>query len=743
MSPAPVAGSSQTYSALPQAGKTHYNVQQSEQSSASDTRPPPTHGRGLWDKLGWYNIGVLVFGTIATLLAVAFLGLLWAGSRDAMQGGAAPPVWYHIVERAWTARVVTICTVAIRLAITAQMGVFSALVAALVLENIGVPTSRLPLLSVIRSVNTGPQTHWTNILSIHTPSQFFYVAAVVLAVLNSFALQFTSTLLLSDFGPTPVVFDSNSSSIAYGIPVNSSLSGTDFFTSGMDYIKNAPSTYARFAEYTESPYEAINYVDTGKALRAYLPFNSLDQRSLRSYNGPASVVDSRVMCVAPSLIITRISLNSDVLTVAGNLTWEGSYPALRSTNSSDASEESDVTPQFVCAATMSSEDDVSSYWEMSVCFSYFLDSIQFSENIQDGGPMQSPFQFLVLNTTGAMSSWDTAYYDDSVLEEDRGQLEWNQTSSGPWTKFTTSNSSLGLGLDASLCFADFTTTEYDVVIHSDQDYTEPELQWNSASQSYSTDDIQRVLGATSESSLSLRGIPSLRPAIDWSYSSMKNATQSSIWSSIYTVIKSNFIFLNLGSEFTEGEPTLVMSSKSTGQSVHRSHAAIFQDIMKNTNNPALALQAFLTVITQMAYYDFFPQFEVTGRSTHTASSTVVVPMQWVGFIVIMVLLAIHFILILAATILFLTKTKHSLLGNAWQAFAQIASKDVDHTIQYAANTTDNEVQQFLKKNGHDKTEFVLKTGLDDGRSQAVNRRRTGSTHELQLLNRNGEPIDKI
>ncbi|KAJ8109436.1 hypothetical protein OPT61_g7465 [Boeremia exigua] len=102
-------------------GKANEYVQHSQVPPEPDMtfRPPPHRSPVV--KLGIWNISVL---------AMAFLALLWAGSETARKGTHTPQLWFFIVEQGWATRVVTVASVLIRLATAAQMGVFAALVAA-------------------------------------------------------------------------------------------------------------------------------------------------------------------------------------------------------------------------------------------------------------------------------------------------------------------------------------------------------------------------------------------------------------------------------------------------------------------------------------------------------------------------------------------------------------------------------------------------------------------------------------
>lgn len=88
----------------------------------------------------------------------------------------------------------------------------------------------------------------------------------------------------------------------------------------------------------------------------------------------------------------------------------------------------------------------------------------------------------------------------------------------------------------------------------------------------------------------------------------------------------------------------------------------------------------------------------------------------------MALLILYTILVVTAIIFFHSETNHSLLGNAWQAVAQVSSSDTMDVMHHASNMTDQEIKQLLMTNSYEDNEMILKTSVDSGRSQASRRR---------------------
>ena len=174
-----------------------------------DLASAPAHKRRTpWEKLGRYNISILFLGTIALLLAISFLTFIWVVSIHGTLDGKLPPLWKLIATRNWVSRVITLCAIFIRVATAAQLCVFAATMAALILERIGASAQDFPLLSMIRCANTGPQALIWNVLhTMKTGSQIGYSLLIVVTILNALALQFTSTILLTDLGYASVVLN--------------------------------------------------------------------------------------------------------------------------------------------------------------------------------------------------------------------------------------------------------------------------------------------------------------------------------------------------------------------------------------------------------------------------------------------------------------------------------------------------------------------------------------------------------
>lgn len=133
--------------------------------------------------------------------------------------------------------------------------------------------------------------------------------------------------------------------------------------------------------------------------------------------------------------------------------------------------------------------------------------------------------------------------------------------------------------------------------------------------------------------------------------------------------------------------------------VHSSHATVFQSVLLTTRNPALALQAFITRLAQMSYYELLRvhdfEHEVTTRSTQEAF----VPNRWHGLGCVLAMVAVHLVLVVSAVVLFARRTSDSALGNSWQVVAQMMSPDTVDVTSVAHELTDREVKRHVVSAG--------------------------------------------
>lgn len=144
--------------------------------------------------------------------------------------------------------------------------------------------------------------------------------------------------------------------------------------------------------------------------------------------------------------------------------------------------------------------------------------------------------------------------------------------------------------------------------------------------------------------------------------------------------------------------------------------AMFRDTIIETDNPALAWQALTTTVARMAYYDWLPTFDSYAPITTTSMIPCQVPKHYTGITIVAANLVVHLSLFILITIWFYNATKTSLLNNAWQAVAQLNSRETEEILHRATTATDAEVKKWIKEGQEPRRRFRI---VSDERSDRV------------------------
>jgi hypothetical protein len=199
--------------------------------------------------------------------------------------------------------------------------------------------------------------------------------AVILKI-TTVLVQFTPTALLADLSPGVIPSSSRNYTAATNFVYDTN--GTiPTVPRGTSWKLKAPF-YPAFAEYHEDvdpSTEQDGISDTGFTLRAFLPLQDQQARSnIKSYQGKATVLDSRVVCMPPNMtnhslhvIETTMALTGQVNAAlnATNLFFESQTDA----DSSDQTWENRAPASFECVLPLNlSPQDVSQQpWRLSIC----------------------------------------------------------------------------------------------------------------------------------------------------------------------------------------------------------------------------------------------------------------------------------------------------------------------------------------------------------------------------------------
>ncbi|KAH7095583.1 hypothetical protein FB567DRAFT_512918 [Paraphoma chrysanthemicola] len=646
----------------------------SQTESVSDH---PVSGLRDLNRLGSRSLSTLGATIFVELCVCGFLAFLWYGHANNQ-------TWNKIMVYGWATRSIAVAALVLRTAVDLQAALGSAILASLLLESgFGVQLHQVAGLSSMRAGGTSPWSFawyameglWRSVSHGRRFRGLYLVGGCLL--LTSSLLQFASTLLLSDLRTGPLVADVSMSQVRPDLSYLATVSGnTQGIPRGSAWTTNPPS-YPVFGEYHEPIRNREDGVaDTGLLLRAFLPYKLADDRQrLSSYSGNALVMDARVSCQAPT--VTQVQASAfDLSKSRSKIIRQAQISGLVSPTKNSTMLQSISTTPFNCTLTGSTT---------TVC------QLALSRDASTGS-LKSQFP----DTT----SFGTAYL---VLKSDS-----KFAASRPWANFSAEQDGRTVNASASLCFAPWNSAVLNVELSSKENRTEPLLRYviedftTYGSGTYQTQDIlnhlipsantsTRQLLAMEKPRSYLGDLPPLyrRPVIQSdispSFVGQTNNPLPGNWSaimsgtSLVTTLR-NFEIAPI--QYVAADPAV---------------AAIFNDAL-NATSIEWALSSVITILSMTNYYGQQPAFDRVDNVTTAFFEDVLYPRDHLGLTLLMWALTAHFIVVAILVVLFVKKTRLTLLGNAWSAFAQLAeSREVMELMAGASVKSDAEVLDELKE----------------------------------------------
>ncbi|KAK2669926.1 hypothetical protein RAB80_014063 [Fusarium oxysporum f. sp. vasinfectum] len=609
---------------------------------------------------------ILTVGTGVILFSVALLIVLWQGADKARSRHHRAEFWDKIVFDDWSTRLVTICSAAIRVSMGFQIGLAAAAMAAVILETTGSCFSDTAMLSIQRasSSSAGPTdllpTAWRHCLA-GRPLGFLYLVILALTFFVALVSTLTSTIFLFDFGQ-----DQISSPVAKNIKAVGFDTSEIFPFNGISYWKSRPMAHWRFAESRPAEMETglrtENAVDTGDIYRAMLPFDSpQDRATLEYYAGPAVVVNQRTACFVPTLDNVGLIYKLNDGSAAGGLYLNANIAVENQTDfiGTDPSNLGQITCR------------IHNGW---LSIDPFLLPISLCSSVANTVPIKN-------GTENPLSGW--AYGFNSVLLVNSGSVlngiapvsnEKTQDLSPPEIPKALDN--LTFRRDGPWTTA-FTANGTDVF---------------NATICYISQNLPHKYNVT----MTGRAVP----------------------------LRTRQLGVGISPDNTRGRGILDLQVHSgpdlwADPDDGRQHAAVFQNILRLTGDPAQAIQAVVFRFYQMLYYDWLPNFDPTHEVKTIHAQEVLIPQHWRGFVVVMAIIVAHFVVTALTMVLFAQRTESSLLGNAWRAVSQVVSPDTQDIIRAAGGEgmKDKDVEVLARSTGRDKEVISLSSGVDSGRTE--------------------------
>ncbi|KAL9596021.1 MAG: hypothetical protein Q9219_006072 [cf. Caloplaca sp. 3 TL-2023] len=537
---------------------------------------------------------------------------------------------------------------------------------------------------------------------------------VLLLVIVSLLTEFTSTALLSDLKQSLLPAHPSSSTITTNFVYDEN--GTIPYLSRGTVWTKKPPFYPTFAEYHEDPPDQPeDRVDTGLTLRAFLPIQSQQERSmLRDFSGRATVLDSRVQCIRPQLTLEKGHYAAEpVLGLSGQVNIGPSQTANFSC----------VLPYHV----PQQEGAILDEWQIGMTYLGQFSNVSSapieSEFRQASSSGQYGMAFLVVNVTaGTPREWR------QILGTDGGEFgEFGGTGAQPrayrgrreWADllFTENGSAV---MSASLCYAAYDSAILDITAFGgDVNRTERSPVYETVSQNYDYSSIRQQFGQTPRGARPLtiedRGVFWISKRDSWLPGLGDYANCSWLLEAValrvdrvndptdtVEYLTASSVSKNVTAYMYDADSISNVWNGIVRFSPDPSVTALFQQILQANGNIAFALQSVLTIFTGIAYYDQLQRFNSPNQIQTTPLIIVNRPRSIRGLVAVTGVIGFHLLLMSVILYLFLSRSVLSTVGNAWQTVAQIMRGDALNLIGTAALATDNTVEEKLEQEGWSK-----------------------------------------
>jgi hypothetical protein len=491
------------------------------------------HDLGPYEKFGSKSVGLLAISTIFIFAAVSMLSFLWWVDHSNR-------AWKKIVLHNWLSRTETLCASVIRIAIAYQAALTTSMLAAIVLSQQRPLLHLSASLSVMRFVNTGPRSivqlfgrDW------RTLSHKIWIIGLALTCTTAIT-QFGSTILISDLHGDLIVGikEKTYTSSGYRTTIPS-------WSPQPNYWGIVPQLYPAFAEYSEPGIVQGGIDDTGLTLRSLLPISSEPSRELlHSFQGNATVMDSRVTCVRPSFGGGNLTIqwNSDTLTGQDNSFMSGVVaPAVTVPGLIRRAHDSEATP-FKCTFMPTDfQFDDSILWILSICFlnksaggllseldpyhkttmTYCFDSHNgWQLATDDGSCPTNRYDYPPDDLSSAVAFYSPPLMGSAYLVLNITRVsfaEFPQQHSSLWSfndwafdsngsMVTAKLSNPGIQFDSTLCYNALNSFDLSITAFSESNRTEPYLGYDISTADFTTESVRSQFGTVSNETFEDRGI---------------------------------------------------------------------------------------------------------------------------------------------------------------------------------------------------------------------------------------------
>lgn len=705
----------------------------------------------LFTKLGLLAICALGIGLIFILASLGFLWFLWlAGDKN--------HVWRALVVRNWVNRTIALMSLTIRQSVSFHASAATAMIAALAIEHTTVLLLNLASVSTTRNANAGPYMlfWWVWKAFCFNPGRWKTIYLPILVTIlasTTILLQLTSFALLSDVDLVVVRGSSESKPMLTNFEY--SQSGTiPVITHGSTWSQQLQS-YVSFAEYHEPPSNTLpdGVDDTGLTMRAFIPIVDQQARSMvASWEGLATVLDARTVCIRPTLLEPRVHFADESLAletgfILNSSAYDPKTLGLESIAFPNASCPFGDCPEAVaCMLPLTAVAGNGSYvatqsqfsqWRLAICQpsgaeaeTLFVLQSEFQTSGQEtrrGSVPNYSFgnAYLVVN----VSSGSEAEWAEAVPGEDPNLGIFRGAGTPPlaysfhgqkneWYDLIYSEDGK-LNLSVSVCYTAFDTADLNVKIESSGNHSDLTPSWLVDTNSFDYGKIRAQLGQDADGSVSYsrdlgaRNIMSLEKRDSWlpqpdfgDYVIPSHRVTETSWITDYAnmagSLQSNTFNYAPGDNQTRIMWQSFQLNDLWPEQMSYAYADtslidLVQEILQSGGPLSFAMQSIVTVLTEIAYYQQLQQLNGISNVTKSTYVLVSAPVKNRGLLAVSIVLGVH-ILVVFCFILptFLQSTKISALGNAWQAVAQLNDPKLKPILDKTQLATDSEAEQEVK-----------------------------------------------
>lgn len=131
--------------------------------------------------------------------------------------------------------------------------------------------------------------------------------------------------------------------------------------------------------------------------------------------------------------------------------------------------------------------------------------------------------------------------------------------------------------------------------------------------------------------------------------------------------------------------------------LHPILSSLVNDILDETDDPALAWQSLSFSVLRMVYYDWLQAF-TASTTIHTTSMVIhQAPVHSRGFFMVMGILAANIVIMISIFFWFWSGTRYSLLRSAWQVVAQLKAPETERLLDNATMANDSRVKDMIEE----------------------------------------------